>query len=116
MEKLIHSEKYQQLMTMDSNLVKGIFKATIMLYSVNKGSIFLCNFKSVAMLRYLAREKAVDDHWYPRDLKSQAKVDEYLEWQHVNTRLFCAMFFQHKVMFHQLHQCNSNPQNNLLSY
>jgi len=52
--------------------------------------------ESVAMLRYLAREKAVDDHWYPRDLKSQAKVDEYLEWQHVNTRLFCAMFFQHK--------------------
>jgi len=52
--------------------------------------------ESVAILRYLAREKAVDDHWYPSDLKLQAKVDEYLEWQHVNTRLFCAMFFQHK--------------------
>lgn len=40
----------------------------------------------------------MDDHWYPSDLKLQAKVDEYLEWQHVNTRLFCAMFFQHKVI------------------
>lgn len=53
----------------------------------------------MAILRYLAREKGVDDHWYPNDSKLQAKVDEYLEWQHVNTRLFCAMFFQHKVTF-----------------
>jgi len=54
--------------------------------------------ESVAILRYLAREKAVDDHWYPKDSKLQAKVDEYLEWQHVNTRLYCAMFFQHKFV------------------
>jgi len=54
--------------------------------------------ESVAILRYLAREKGVDDHWYPNDSKLQAKVDEYLEWQHVNTRLFCAMFFQHKFL------------------
>jgi len=52
--------------------------------------------ESVAILRYLVREKAVDDHWYPKNSKLQARVDEYLEWQHVNTRLFCAMFFQHK--------------------
>lgn len=54
--------------------------------------------ESVAILRYLAREKAVDDHWYPSDSKLQAKVDEYLEWQHVNTRLYCAMYFQHKFL------------------
>lgn len=51
------------------------------------------NFKlaeSIAILRYLAREFAVPDHWYPRDSRRRARVDEYLEWQHSNTRLHCA--------------------------
>lgn len=39
----------------------------------------------------------MDDHWYPKDSRAQARVDEYLEWQHANTRLSCAMYFQHKV-------------------
>lgn len=52
---------------------------------------------SVAILRYLARTRKIDDHWYSADVKLQAKVDEYLEWQHLNTRLFCAMYFRHKV-------------------
>lgn len=56
-----------------------------------------CIIFSVAILRYLCREHSVDDHWYPKDSKAQARVDEYLEWQHLNTRLFCAMYFQHKV-------------------
>lgn len=56
------------------------------------------NFQySVAILRYLCREHEAATHLYPKDSKLQAKVDEYLEWQHVNTRLSCAMFFQHKV-------------------
>lgn len=49
--------------------------------------------ESVAMFRYLAREKSVADHWYPSDSKAQAKVDEYLEWQHLNTRMMCAGYF-----------------------
>jgi glutathione S-transferase len=52
---------------------------------------------SVGILRYLCREKNVPDHWYPKDSKQQAKVDEYLEWQHLDTRLSCAMYFQYKV-------------------
>ncbi|XP_047492675.1 glutathione S-transferase theta-1-like isoform X2 [Penaeus chinensis] len=52
---------------------------------------------SVAILRYLCREHKAD-HWYPSDSKAQARVDEYLEWQHVNTRMQCAMFFQHKFL------------------
>ncbi|XP_027220725.2 glutathione S-transferase theta-1 isoform X1 [Penaeus vannamei] len=54
--------------------------------------------ESVAILRYLCREHKVADHWYPSDSKAQARVDEYLEWQHVNTRLQCAMFFQFKFL------------------
>ena len=28
----------------------------------------------------------VADHWYPRDSRAQARVDEYLECQHLGTR------------------------------
>lgn len=52
--------------------------------------------ESVAIIRYLAREFEIPDHWYPKDFKKQARVDEYLEWQHNNTRFHCAMFFQVK--------------------
>lgn len=54
--------------------------------------------ESVGILRYLCRERNVPDHWYPKDSKRQAKVDEYLEWQHIDTRLNCAMFFQQKYL------------------
>lgn len=54
--------------------------------------------ESVGILRYLCREKNVQDHWYPEDSKQQAKVDEYLEWQHLDTRLNCAMYFQYKYL------------------
>lgn len=39
----------------------------------------------------------MDDHWYPSDSKQQAKVDEYLEWAHLNTRLNCSAYFVAKV-------------------
>lgn len=52
---------------------------------------------SVAILRYLAKSRKVPDHWYPSDLKQQARVDEYLEWQHTNTRRTCFSYFTEKV-------------------
>ncbi|XP_076281212.1 glutathione S-transferase theta-1 [Lasioglossum baleicum] len=54
--------------------------------------------ESVAILRYLCKEFTVANHWYPKDSKAQAKVDEYLEWQHLNTRLHCASYFQKKYL------------------
>lgn len=55
-------------------------------------------FESIAILRYITREFDIPDHWYPKDSKSQAKVDEYLEWQHFNTRLHCASYFRQKYL------------------
>lgn len=52
--------------------------------------------ESVGILRYLCREYTVPDHFYPKDSKLQARVDEYLEWQHNNIRMFCALYFQKK--------------------
>ncbi|XP_076244788.1 glutathione S-transferase theta-1 isoform X2 [Calliopsis andreniformis] len=54
--------------------------------------------ESVAILRYICREFEVADHWYPKDSKLQVKVDEYLEWQHLNTRVHCALYFQKKYL------------------
>lgn len=39
--------------------------------------------ESIAIYRYLASEHKIADNWYPKDSKKRAKVDEYLEWQHV---------------------------------
>ncbi|XP_014262384.1 glutathione S-transferase theta-1-like [Cimex lectularius] len=50
--------------------------------------------ESVGILRYLSKRYNVDDHWYPNDVKEQAKVDEYLEWQHLGTRFACGMYFR----------------------
>lgn len=55
--------------------------------------------ESVAIFRYLvATNPSVADHWYPKDFKERARVDEYLEWQHNNTRVGCAGFFAAKYM------------------
>ncbi|KAE8573771.1 hypothetical protein A483_HHAL012259 [Halyomorpha halys] len=48
----------------------------------------------VGILRYLCREKNVPDHWYPKESKAQAKVDEFIEWQHLGLRLPCGFYFR----------------------
>ncbi|XP_058831676.1 glutathione S-transferase theta-1-like [Topomyia yanbarensis] len=51
--------------------------------------------ESVAIVRYLAREYKFPDHWYPADSHKRARIDEYLEWQHHNTRATGATYFQY---------------------
>lgn len=48
--------------------------------------------ESVAIFRYIVAKnpELVADNWYPKDLEERAKVDEYLEWQHLGTRAACA--------------------------
>lgn len=52
---------------------------------------------SVGILRYMCREFNTPDHWYPKESKAQAKVDEYLEWQHMNTRMHLLSYTRTKV-------------------
>ncbi|XP_022085891.1 glutathione S-transferase theta-1-like isoform X2 [Acanthaster planci] len=54
--------------------------------------------ESVAILQYLAEKYKVPDHWYPKDLQERSKVQEYLAWQHMNTRMHCATVFTHEVV------------------
>ncbi|XP_050534272.1 glutathione S-transferase theta-1-like [Daktulosphaira vitifoliae] len=54
--------------------------------------------ESVAILRYICQTRPnIPDHYFPKDLKLQARVDEYLEWQHTNTRICCANYARQKV-------------------
>ncbi|XP_072001304.1 glutathione S-transferase theta-1-like [Engystomops pustulosus] len=54
--------------------------------------------ESTAMLQYLAQKYKTPDHWYPADLQKRARVDEYLAWQHTNTRPHAARVFWIKGM------------------
>lgn len=51
--------------------------------------------ESVSIFRYLMDTiPTIPEHWYPKNPRTRALVDEYLEWQHNNTRLGLAMVFQ----------------------
>lgn len=49
--------------------------------------------ESVAIFRYLTARNQIEDHWYPKDDQIRARIDEYMEWQHLNTRQTCAQYF-----------------------
>jgi glutathione S-transferase len=48
-------------------------------------------------MKYLAAKYNVADHWHPKDLRKQARVDEYLNWYHLNTRINAAFVFRTQV-------------------
>lgn len=54
---------------------------------------------SVAILLYLSRKFETPDHWYPQDLQTRARVDEYLAWQHTALRSSCTRVLWQKVSF-----------------
>ncbi|CAH2230329.1 glutathione S-transferase theta-1-like [Pararge aegeria] len=54
--------------------------------------------ESVAIIKYLSRENLIPDVLYPKESKLQARIDEFLEWQHLGLRQHCAMFFRVKIL------------------
>nr|ANS53399.1 glutathione-S-transferase theta class 1 [Sitophilus oryzae]AVR54963.1 glutathione-s-transferase theta class 3 [Sitophilus oryzae] len=62
--------------------------------------------ESIAIVRYLSKQYKdnVPDYLYPSDAKEQAKVDEFLEWQHLNIRLHCAQYFWYKWLIPNITQ------------
>ena len=46
--------------------------------------------ESHAILRYLCEKFGVADHWYPKEMKKRAKMDQYLDWHHTYLRYGCA--------------------------
>merc|ERR1712170_213205 len=42
--------------------------------------------ETTAIFRYIATTKKCDDHWYPKDAKKRARIDEYLSWQPTELR------------------------------
>ena len=44
-------------------------------------------FESHTILRYIQETTGLPDHWYPKDPRKRAKVDEYLDWHHNGLRL-----------------------------
>lgn len=73
------------------------------------------NFKlseSIAILRYLDGKKEYPAlaNLYPSDTKQRALVDEFLEWQHNNVRLACAMYFQSAWLLPLMTGKPSNPK------
>ncbi|XP_039956280.1 glutathione S-transferase theta-3-like [Bactrocera tryoni] len=49
--------------------------------------------ESVAMVRYLADKGQFSELLYPKALGQRARVDEFLEWQHLGVRLGCTTYF-----------------------
>lgn len=54
--------------------------------------------ESIAIVRYFANRYSFDDHWYPKNDQQRARIDEYLEWQHLNTRQYCSQYFAMHVL------------------
>jgi glutathione S-transferase len=49
--------------------------------------------ESVAIFHYLGRKQIISEKWYPTDVKTLAKIDEFLEWNHTSLMQSAAMIF-----------------------
>ncbi|XP_066940513.1 glutathione S-transferase theta-1-like [Macrobrachium rosenbergii] len=64
--------------------------------AVQEGDIHIN--ESCAALRYIASKYDKSGQWYPKDLDIRVKVDEYLDWQHTNTRNHGVGYFYNKML------------------
>lgn len=50
-------------------------------------------FHSFPVFSYLADKNKLSEQLYPKSLEARARVDEFLEWQHLTIRLACGKYF-----------------------
>ncbi|XP_004521710.1 glutathione S-transferase theta-1 isoform X2 [Ceratitis capitata] len=50
--------------------------------------------ESIAILRYLSAKGKIPEYLYPKYFLEQARVDEFLEWQHITLRITCSIYFR----------------------
>jgi glutathione S-transferase len=43
--------------------------------------------ETVAILQYLCETKQIEDHWYPKDARKRAKIDQFLSWFYLSYRV-----------------------------
>ncbi|EWS75951.1 glutathione S-transferase, amine-terminal domain protein (macronuclear) [Tetrahymena thermophila SB210] len=57
-------------------------------------------YESHAILKYLIASRAqyIPEHWYPKDIKERALVDQYLDWHHTNIRNAGMYIFNYFVL------------------
>ena len=49
-------------------------------------------------MEYIVAKYKLPDHWYPKDVRKRAKIDEYLSWHTDNLRNGAASYVFHKVL------------------
>lgn len=64
--------------------------------AVKDGDLLI--LESCAAIRYLAAKYDGSGKWYPSDLAVRCKVDEYLDWQHANTRAHGVGIYFNKIL------------------
>ncbi|KAK7076949.1 Glutathione S-transferase theta-1 [Halocaridina rubra] len=92
-----HQEKFINLMkgehmTKDYAAVNPFKKIP----AVKDGNTLL--LESCAALRYISSKYDTSGKWYPQDLDVRCKVDEYLDWQHLNTRAHGMGYFRNSLL------------------
>ncbi|GJQ65459.1 GstT1 [Trypoxylus dichotomus] len=66
--------------------------------------------ESIGILKYLAKTRNIKGNYYPQDAQIQARIDEYLEWQHLNVRFICSLYFFRKFVSPKLYGKISPPE------
>ena len=55
-------------------------------------------FESHAIMKYICATRNLPDHWYPKDAKSRAKMDMYLDWHHAGVRMGAGGYMYRKYI------------------